>query len=240
MRNILNFDTHGYQDITRGNILTHRIPFSIKSFPMSGEAIRPYDVFIKCYDKNTNEEYYTRSLFFKINDGYLHFNQDFILATIVFSEANNFSLSTMNDTSNASFCVQLLKIVFSIGQEYKEELIGEFMLPFYRPTGKITANIDNVFFQFEAVEETQGYFLHGMFDLSNIDLRAEIMNLYSHINTIEVEWVRIKYTEKLDSLINILDSDLNVLIDMPHIIRMTITQFFSTEVINNLRHLEAD
>jgi hypothetical protein len=235
LRNILNFDTYGYQDIIWGNTLTHRTPFSINSFPRSGDAIRPYDVFIKCYDKNTNEEYYTRSLFIYVNDGYLHFNQDFILVTTAFPKANNFSLSTMNDTSNVSFLVQLVKILFSIGREYKEELIGEFMLPFYKPIGKITANIDNVFFQFEAVEETQGYFLHGTVDLSNIDLRAEVIRLYSYINTIELEWVRIKYTKKLDFLINILDNNFNALIDMPHIIRMTITQFYSMEVINNLR-----
>ncbi|MDR2924042.1 MAG: hypothetical protein LBU85_11970 [Treponema sp.] len=246
LRNILNYDTPGYQEITLGNALTYRVPLSIDPFPRSGDSIRPYDVFIKCYNKNTKEEYYTRSSFIYINDGYLYFNQDFILVNTAFPEANNYLLTTMNDTSNVSFYVYLMKILFlkeqgyeeTIGQ-YKEEIIGELKLSFYRPKGKITANVNNVFFQFEAVEETEGCFLHGRFDLSNIDLRAEIMKLYSYINTIELESVRNKYTKKLDSLINILDddldNDLDVIIDMPHIIRMTITQFYSMEVINNLR-----
>lgn len=235
LRNILNYDTPGYQDITLENTLTHKIPFSINSFPRSGSAIRPYDVFIECYDKNTNEKYYTRSLFLYLNDGYIHFNQDFILVTTAFPEANSVILSTMNDTPDAFFYVHLLQILFSIGQEHNEKIISNFALSFYKPTGQIIKNIDNVFFQFETVEETQGYFLHGIIDLSNIDLRAEIINLYSYVNTIDLEMERIKYIEKLDFLLNILDNNLNILTDMPHLLRVIITQFFSMEIINNLR-----
>jgi hypothetical protein len=237
IRNILNYNISGYQDMIDDNKFSYREPLSI-DIPYSGLfAIRPYNVFIKCYEKNTNEIYYTRtsSMFLNIHEGYISiFNHNYFLNTVAIPAANSFKIIKKNHDYYVQLTYKNNQKVPQYGTNLAEKVLNEFKISFYRPNGKIIKNVNNMFFQFETVEEEQGFIKYDILELSNIDLIAEIRNLYAHIETINSNELETKYIEKLDFLLDFINKESNYLYGSD-IIKLVISQFFDDELLDCFR-----
>jgi hypothetical protein len=237
----MNFDTPGYQEVVDNNLSYHE-PFWISEQIRDYIAIRPYNAFIKVFEKNTREVYYTRCTLFnqnKLKEGFVCFTQNYIVNNIPALKSNRFRIVKKNN----QYFLQLLYVDMNIPQfiyPYGElegeklEIVSEFQMKFYRPIGKVCKNIDNIFFQFESVVETSGYFEYDIFDLSNIDIKYELLNVRNHINNVESNEIKNKYMEKLDIIDDLITNDLLNILYSPYILKSIMVQFYNMEIIENL------
>jgi len=234
IKNIMNYNTHGYQVVTKEGILTYREALSINDYARWYFAIRPYDVFIKCYEKNTKEVYYTRNTdTWLAKDGYIHINHQFVLNELPAPLANTFIPREKNSANYIIMQYRPQPIILD-KDDLGYEVIHEFKLYFYKQVGNITKNIDNIFFQFDSVDRTGGHLEYNTMDLSNADLSFEISNLRLFVGSIESNEIREKYIEKLNSVDAFLNSDPYHFIYRPQIIKSIISQFYSMEIIKNI------
>jgi len=235
IRDIINYTTPGYQDITENGQFTYRLPFSILEYNQGYFAIQPNDVFIKCYNKNTNEIYYTRNTSLRIIEGHLYLSNNFVLNNINFPKANRYKLIDRDNRYYIQLQYRDMIIPQYIDDLTELETIHEFELKFYRPTGNIIQNINNLYFKFESTEEVTGYVERDILYLSNIDIMSEIQKLCIIVNSIEQNEIREKYLKKVNYLKSFFDKNFHYSLYFPHIVISTISQFYDVEIIESLR-----
>jgi hypothetical protein len=234
VRNIINYATPGYQDITQEKQLTYHEPLSISDYVQNYFSIRPYDVFIKCYDKNTNEVYYTRNTFIWMDNGYVYLSNNFVLNKKNYPRVNKYRLISKNHNNYIQLQYKDMTIPEYIDDSTELEVIDEILLKFYKPIGNIIQNIDNIFFQFDSVDEISGYVERNTLDLSNIDLISEIRNLRSIVETIGQNEIREKYLNKIKYLEGYMNTNFRYLLYSPHIVIAIISQFYNMEILKYL------
>jgi hypothetical protein len=235
LKNIINFDTPGYQDIVN-DFLTNRRPYSLNEFARGYFSIRPYDIFIKVYEKNSNEEYYTRCTSMDLQDGFIYFNPNFIINLINIPSANRFRIIKRDTEYFLQFQYMDMIIPKYVDDSVELNIVDEFEIMFYKPIGRIVKNIDNIFFQFESIEEVQGGFEYDVLDLSNIDLKKEIMNLHNHIDNLESAEIKNKYIEKINFALYLINNNLNNVLYSPPLIKSIISQFYNIEILNEIQN----
>lgn len=186
LNNLKNYSTTGYLEVI-DNKIVFREPLTIGFEAFF--VIRPFDVFIKVYNVETKEEYYTRNFLYRYYNNYMYVGYEplFVLNLNMVDEINDIRIENRNDRcymelyQSDTFDIELDEkfnecsgVTRPIIKNKNGNKKLEFEIKFYRPKGKIISNVNNIFFQFESVEETKGNLIWGKYDLSNIDVLEQI------------------------------------------------------------------
>lgn len=200
---IFLYDAIGHLETVNGEF-TDRPPLIV---PEPGSMyIYPFDLFVRIFDRHTGKVYFTRDLV-RLHG---HFRSDELTMDIKFVPGIDDNLSIfMNNSSEANLIyIDQRENDFYFILAYSPcnceffhlscdidfnalIIIDEVQINFYRPIGRITESITNIFFVFEEVEKSSGTIIFDYVNLSNLDILKHLHVIQAFIETNDVDFLNL-------------------------------------------------